>query len=115
MTKLMIQEAEKLLADVPGENVFWCTDGRTMHNMQELAEALNTMTDDVFACHANQQKNDFSTWVREVIGDDRLADDLLRASSRTAATIVVTQRAASLAASLKPAKRSPRKNPYSSP
>lgn len=112
MTTLINQDAKKLLADVPQEYVFWCCDGRTMRNMQELAEALNTMADDVFAYHANEQKNDFSTWVRDIIRDDRLADDLLQVSSRTAAAIVVTQRASSLAESLKPAKKSPRQKPY---
>lgn len=111
MTTLMNQEAKKWLADVPEEYVFRCCDGRTMRSVQELAEALNTMADDVFAHHANEQKNDFSTWVRDIIRDDRLADDLLQVSSRTAAAIVVTQRAAFLADSLKPAKKSPRRKP----
>jgi hypothetical protein len=114
MTTLTNQDAKKWLADVPEEYVFWCCDGRVMRNMQELAEALNTMADDVFAYHANQQRNDFSTWVRDIIRDDRLAADLLQVSSRTAAAIVVTQRAASLADSLKTVQKSPRKKPYPS-
>ncbi len=114
MTTLTNQDAKKWLADVPEEYVFWCCDGRTMRNMLELAEALNTMMDEVFAYHANQQKNDFSTWVRDIIRDDRLADDLLQVSSRTAAAVIVTQRAASLGDSLKPAKKPPRKKPYRS-
>lgn len=109
MTTPMSEDAKRWLADVPGENAFWCCDGRTMRNMQELADALSTVTDDAFACHANQQKNDFSIWVREVIGDEELAGDLLQASNRIAAAILVTRRAAFLADSLKPAKKAPQK------
>jgi hypothetical protein len=114
MTTLMNQEARKWLTDVPEEYVFWCCDGRTMRSMQELAEALNTMPDEVFACHANQEKNDFSTWVSQVIGDADLAADLRQAFSRSAATIIVTQRVTALSDSLKPAKKTPRKKPSTS-
>ena len=114
MTTLLKQEAKRWLADVPEECLFWCSDGRTMRNMKELAEALNTMADEVFAYHANAQRNDFSTWVRDIIRDDKLADDLLLASSRTEATAIVTERAVSLTDSLKPAKKPPRKKPYPS-
>lgn len=111
MTTLMNQDAKKWLADVPEEHVFWCCDGRTMRSMQELAEALNTMTDEVFACHANQQKNDFSTWVGDTIRDEALAADLRQAFSRSAAAVIVTQRVTALSDSLKPAKKAPRKKP----
>ncbi len=109
MTTLMNQDAKKWLADVPEEYVFWCCDGRTMRSMQELAEALNTMPDEVFACHANQQKNDFSTWVCDVIRDDTLAADLRQAFTRSAAAAIVTERVTALSDSLKPAKKAPRK------
>jgi hypothetical protein len=113
MTTLMNQEAKKWLADVPEEYIFWCCDGRTMRNMQELAEALNTMMDEVFSYHASQERNDFSTWVGDIIRDDDLAADLRQAFSRSAAAVIVTQRVTALSDSLKPAKKTPRKKPYS--
>ena len=114
MTTLANQDAKKWLADVPDEYIFWCCDGRTMRNMQELAEALNTMTDEVFAYHANQDKNDFSTWVRDIIRDDELAGELFQTCSRTTAAVIVTRRAASLSDTMKPAREPARKKPYSS-
>jgi hypothetical protein len=114
MTTMMNQDAKTRLADVPEDYVFWCCDGRTMRSMQELAEALNTMTDEVFAYHANQQKNDFSTWVSDIIRDEDLAADLRQAASRSAAAVIVTQRVTALSDSLKPPKKAPRKKPYAS-
>jgi hypothetical protein len=113
MTTLMNQDAKMWLADVPEEYIFWCCDGRTMRSMQELAEALNTMTDEVFSYHANQERNDFSTWVGDIVRDGALAADLRQAFSRSAAAIIVTQRVTALSDSLKPAKKTPRKKPYS--
>ena len=112
MATSAMTDTKSYLADVPQEYVFWCCDGRTMRSLQELAEALNTMTDEVFAYHANQQKNDFSTWVSDVIRDDDLAADLRQAFSRSAAVVIVTQRVTALSDSLKPAKKSPPKKPY---
>ena len=113
MTTLMNQDAKKWLADVPEEHIFWCCDGRTMRSMQELAEALNTMTEEVFSYHANQERNDFGTWVGEIIRDGALAADLRQAFSRSAAAVIVTQRVTALSDSLKLAKKTTRKKPYS--
>ena len=79
------QEAERFLAEVPQEYVFWCHDGRTLRDMKELGKALSTMTDETFAYHVNMEKNDFSNWVRDVIGDEKLARDLLKSTTRAQA------------------------------
>jgi hypothetical protein len=86
------QDAQRLLANVPGEFVFWFSDGRTLSNMSELAEALRMMPDEVYGYHANQEKNDFSNWVRDVIKDDKLANDLKKATSKRQAATRVTER-----------------------
>jgi len=95
------QEAQKFLANVPEEYVFWCCDGRLFRNMQELGDAFNTMTDETFACHANTEKNDFSNWVRDIIKDDKLAQGLGESLDRMQAANAVASRIAFL--SSKPA------------
>ncbi len=89
-------EARKYLAKVPDEVVFWVHDGGTLHDLAELAAALETMTDDTYAYHANAAKNDFVNWVRDVIGDQTLVTDLARAANRAAATAAVQTRLARL-------------------
>jgi hypothetical protein len=85
MPKILKQAAEKLLADVPAEKVFWCCDGRSLRNIRELGEALAEMTDDTFAFQANSCKNDFTDWVNDVIKDGKLARDLAKSQNRTQA------------------------------
>ncbi|MFA5375450.1 MAG: hypothetical protein WC455_06830 [Dehalococcoidia bacterium] len=82
MTKILKQHAERRLADVPDQHVFWCHDGRILHNLRELMDALEMMSDEAYAYHANKEKNDFSAWVKDIIGDDKLARDLTRSSDR---------------------------------
>jgi len=86
------EQTEKLLAKVPEEYVFWCCDGSIFRDMKELAEGLAAMSDDIFAHHANSEKNDFSNWLRDVIKDEKLAKDLQNVLDRNeAARTVVTR------------------------
>ena len=86
------EHPEKLLAKVPEEHVFWCCDDRIFGDMKELAEGLASMSDAVFAQHANSEKNDFSNWLRDVINDEKLAKDLQNVLDRNeAARIAVTR------------------------
>ncbi len=86
------QEAQKFLAKVPDEQVFWCCDGRTFRDMKDLAEGLAAMSDDIFARHANSEKNDFSNWLRDVINDEKLSKDLQNVLDRNKAASLVATR-----------------------
>jgi len=69
------------LENVPQDKVFWCRDGKVVRNMDELAAALRQMSEETFRYHATGQKNDFITWVRDVIGDMTLTNQLKKAAS----------------------------------
>jgi hypothetical protein len=86
------EQVQKLLSRVPEEYAFWCHDGSVYRDMKELAEGLVKMPDEVFAYHANPEKNDFSNWVRDMIKDDKLADDLALATSQAQAAGCVANR-----------------------
>ena len=86
------QEAQKFLADVPQEYVFWCHDGQILRNMKELGDALSAMMDETYGYHWNTEKKDFSNWVRDTIGDVKLAKDLEEATTRSSAAWHVATR-----------------------
>ena len=83
MAGTLKEQAQKFLSKVSEEYIFLCQDGRVLWDMKELTEALTTMTDETFAYHSNAEKKDFSNWVRDIIGDEKLAKDLEKATSRT--------------------------------
>jgi len=101
MATSAMTDTKGYLADVPQEHVFWCCDGRILKNLSELCDALGAMSDDTFAYHVNAAKNDFHNWVKDIIRDDALASDLLKAANAGTAVRVVTERIAFL--SSKPA------------
>lgn len=86
--------AKAWLADVPPDKQFWCSDGRELKNLAELEAALNEMSDDTFRSHTNETKNDFSNWVKDVIGDEKLARDLQKSTTRIQAATNVASRIA---------------------
>jgi hypothetical protein len=92
MVETLKQEAQRLLADVSGEKIFWVNNGKALHNMKELGEGLKTMSDDTYFYHANEQKHDFFNWVKDAIGDEILAGNLREASNRTQAIRAVSSR-----------------------
>jgi len=83
---------KKLLGEAPVEHHFVVADGRKLKNIIELADALETMTEEIFSHHVNEAKNDFSNWVKDVFYDHSLAEDLSRAKNRLETQIVVLRR-----------------------
>lgn len=73
------------LKNVSQDKVFWCRDGRVIKNLEELAAAMREMAEETFHYHATGNKNDFSNWVRDVIGDVTLAKQLEKTTINTTA------------------------------
>jgi hypothetical protein len=92
IVKLSKEEAKRRLGDVPDGKRFWCHDGKTIKNVKELRKALIDMSDETFHYHLSEGRNDFSKWVREVVGDDKLAEDLGKTKSRIEASKAVAER-----------------------
>jgi len=73
------------LANAKPENCFWVNNGPVLKNLEELKEALVTMTDEQFRYHVNERKNDFAKWVREVLAEKEIARRLARIKTRKSA------------------------------
>ncbi|MFH1331718.1 MAG: DUF5752 family protein [archaeon] len=64
--------------NVSQEKAFWVSDGRYVRNIYELVQVFEDMKEKTFKYHVNKKKNDFSEWIRQVIGDEKLADKVAR-------------------------------------
>jgi hypothetical protein len=92
IVKISKEEANRRLGDVPDDKRFWCHDGKIIKNLRELGKALDDMSDETFHYHSGEGRNDFSNWIRDVVGDEKLAKDLSKAKSRIQASKAVAQR-----------------------
>ena len=83
---------KKVLGEAPVEQHFVVADGRKLKNIIELADALETMSEEIFSHHANEFKNDFAAWIKDVFYDHSLAEDISRAKNRLETQIAVLRR-----------------------
>jgi hypothetical protein len=95
------QDAVGVLSDTSIDTSFFCHDGCVSKDLHQLAECLAHMTEESYNHHVTLLKNDFSNWVRDVFGDDKLANDLTRCANSDEAAKAVSQRVAWLQKKLK--------------
>ena len=64
------------------EQYFFLHGGGELKSLEELFVELQTMDHAVFSHHVSAERNDFATWVRDVMGDKYLAKNLALAKNR---------------------------------
>jgi hypothetical protein len=85
-------EDKRVLVCANGTECFWTTDGRVIANLVELRDFLDGVTKEVFSYHANDERNDFATWVESVLQDGELASALREVHEPKKARTLVVQR-----------------------
>lgn len=81
-----------LLTEVPEDKAFWCYGGEVFKSLPELELALRHMSDEAFQHHVTQHKNDFSNWIRDVLGDTTLAKQLSKVTDKSKAASKIKAR-----------------------
>jgi hypothetical protein len=76
VSKAKVKPKHKILGDAPQEYCFILCNGKPVKNVQELADALGELGEDVFKHHVTPDKNDFATWINDVFKDEELAKEL---------------------------------------
>lgn len=92
------EDAQRVLRSVPDVKRFYCHDGEILNNLYELKAVLGKMHSSAYRHHVTDEKNDFARWVREVLGDDKLAGDLVKYPEQKEAFRIVADRIAWLQA-----------------
>ena len=72
----------KSVGQAPEKFHFVLHDGRHLRSLYELVDELETMGDDAYRNHANEFKNDFSNWIRDVFDEKHLAEEISRMQGR---------------------------------
>ena len=80
--KVPAAAAKGILARVPFHVSFWLCTNESLRSINDVYEALERASDEVFRYHVNRDKNDFEVWIREVIKDKDLAREIARVKTR---------------------------------
>ena len=62
-----------LYVEVTPDKYFVLCDGRKIKSGKELADTLQSISDDMFKYHVTDTKNDFANWINDVFGEPDLA------------------------------------------
>ncbi|MCP3682823.1 MAG: hypothetical protein GY861_09055 [bacterium] len=79
---------KKHLSNVDPELRLWLSDGRVVKNLPELAEAIESMEDETYEYHVTKDSNDFSDWVKDIIKNPKLANQLKNANKSKAVELL---------------------------
>ena len=60
---------------VTEDKQFWLHDGRVLQTLHELQEVLGNIKAETFKHHVSPKHNDFSNWIKDILGDKKLADN----------------------------------------
>ncbi|MFH1073134.1 MAG: hypothetical protein V1743_06935 [Nanoarchaeota archaeon] len=55
---------------------FWINHGAIVNNLRQLADEIDRMSWDTFKHHVGQEKDDFAAWIKDVLDNPFLANDL---------------------------------------
>ncbi|MFH2062935.1 MAG: hypothetical protein ABIJ46_02155 [bacterium] len=91
------ETAEQYLSDVePAWRSFWFGPQLMARNLEQFSAGLDRIDDQTYDFHVRGHERQLSRWMREVVGDGALADELDRVRTRDEAAAVVRQRVAEL-------------------
>jgi len=81
----------KIVKRISESQHFYMADGGVLKNLEELGEALNKMSDDVFRNHVSDSKNDFASWINDVWEEKALASLIKGTKDRVAMGKILTE------------------------
>lgn len=90
--RVRITISKKILGEAPEEYHFVLKDGTRLKSIQDLADALDTMHEDIFSHHVTSMRNDFANWVEDIFSDRDLGKDLRSAHNQIETRIKILQK-----------------------
>lgn len=83
--KTRAKTKNKSMKTVEGDLCFFVNDGKTIQNMGQLTGVLSEISDETYSYHVNSEKNDFASWISDVFGHRKLANELRRVKTKETA------------------------------
>ena len=77
--RLTKQKAIEIARTVEGGEGFFNNDGKVFCSLRDLAREIMTMPQPVFNHHCNSKKCDFSSWIADILRDEKLSKDVTAA------------------------------------
>ena len=93
------------LEDVPERYAFYMKSGEVLLNIKDLAKLFDKMDDEIFDHHVSSERNDFHNWIKEIVLDIELAEQILAAKTAAEARKIIDARIAFIKKQICPVKK----------
>ena len=70
------------MQDIGPKHYFYLKDGRILKDIFELREIFVNISEEVFNHHVNNERNDFSNWIRDVFDNKSLALEISQCKTK---------------------------------
>ncbi|MBU0472184.1 MAG: hypothetical protein KKF89_01520 [Nanoarchaeota archaeon] len=77
-----VSTKKKGLKKAAPEVCFYMVEGTCCSDLCELSVAIDSLSDELFKHHVNDEKNDFANWIEAVMEDKELADALRQSKDK---------------------------------
>ena len=91
-TNFEVINKKKIMTTVHEQHHFHVADGMKLENLMQLMVYLEKMNDETYKYHANESKNDFSSWVKDVFEEPELAENLKTANTKESAQLIIARK-----------------------
>jgi len=80
--KKKLKKKWETLKKIKKEHHFILRDGRRIKNLEDLTHFLKFMDESTFKHHVTSDKNDFAKWIKNIVKDDELANNIKGSKSK---------------------------------
>jgi hypothetical protein len=75
-------DVKLVLGPVEPKHYFYTKEGAVIKSLVELAKTIELMDDTTFKHHVSDGRNDFASWVNDIIKDKNLASNIKKVKSK---------------------------------
>lgn len=75
-------QSSLFIQDIDPKHYFYLNDGKIIKNLPELSEVLLNISENIFNHHVNNERNDFSNWVRDIFLNNELALEISKCKTK---------------------------------
>lgn len=71
-----MKKTNNKVIEISPDKYFYLVDGKILTNLNDLINALKKMTKETYNYHVSKDKNDFANWIKDVFGNQKLAEEI---------------------------------------
>ena len=86
------EDIDLVMSNCEPEHQFITKKGDIIKSMAELAQKIKQMDDETYMHHANEQRNDFSNCVKDIMKDEDLASEIKKSKNKNEASARIEEK-----------------------